>query len=473
MRILLVKPYPVLETIRRVHHLIMLEPLEFGYLAASVAPCHDISVLDLRIVRCPEQKFVQRLRSYRPDLVGISGYTHEAAQVKHLARIVRKMLPHAKIVVGGPHATVLPSDYNLDCFDAIVRGEGCAPFRAVTEAAVDGGDFSGIENVLVPGENFDRATAELPLYPDLASLPSPRRDLWDPRHYFCIWPSEKHPDWQSIFPAVSLVRTSFGCLMECSFCVVPRLCGRKHLARDPEAVASEIASLANEHVYFCDDETFIDTAHASHLAEAIKKRGVRKRYFAWARSTTVNRAHDLFELWRSIGLDTVFLGFEAASDEQLKALVKHSSVSENERAHTTLHNIGIAVQAGFMVEPDFTNDDFDKLELYIKNMPPAQVTLTVFAPSPGSPAWYSQKDTFVADPIALHDCMHPLTKTALPLKDFYKRFSSLVWSGSVKSPLRSKANKIKPLDIVRVWGAAWGYKQVLKRAWRDFPMHMW
>jgi radical SAM superfamily enzyme YgiQ (UPF0313 family) len=199
----------------------------------------------------------QHPKSYQPDLVGLSGYTHEATKVKELARTVRRVRPQVRIVVGGHHATVLPQDYNLDCFDAIVRGEGCAPFRALVAAAAAGKIFAGIENVMIPGAGFNaEEAARMPQYPELSTLPLPRRDLWDPRPYQCIWPSERHPHWETIFPQVALVRTSFGCLMDCSFCMVPSLSGGRHMTRPPEQVADEITVLPQKHIYFCDDETF-------------------------------------------------------------------------------------------------------------------------------------------------------------------------------------------------------------------------
>lgn len=474
MKILLVKPKPLLETCRKVHGLIRLEPLELGYLAGAVPKEHQIRVADLRLSHKPRQTLVHHLSSYCPDIVGITGYTHEFSEVKHLSRIIRKQSPETKIIVGGHHATVLPSDYNLDSFDAIVRGEGTSPFRDLVQAYVDGKDFTGIDNILVPGESFDEiAASRLPQYPELSTVPIPRRDLWDNSKYSCVWPSEQHPDWQSLFPPVSLIRTSYGCQMECSFCVVPRLCGRKHMTRDPEQVAEEIAGLPNKHVYFCDDETFIDKSYARRLAEAIEAKGVDKRYFAWARSTTVNRSPDLFRLWRKTGLDAVFLGFEASSDEELAGLVKHSTVKENEDAHQALRKMNISVQAGFMVLPNYTQKDFDRLGRYIKNMDPAQITLTVYTPSPGSPAWSQEFDQFIADPIALHDCMHPLMPTAMPLKKFYKNFSSLVGAGSKKNPLRKAGIRIKPLDILHILWVAWRYKHALRRAYRDFPKRLW
>jgi radical SAM superfamily enzyme YgiQ (UPF0313 family) len=469
MKILLVKPKPRLATIRALQPLIMLEPLELGYVAAGVGPGHDIRVLDLRLARRAERDLTRELARFNPDVIGLSGYTHESTIVKELACLARRQCPGARIVVGGHHATVLPGDYNRpEIFDAIVRGEGSGPFGAIVEALDGGRPLHGIENVMVPGGGFDARTAEqMPRYPDLADLPAPRRDLWDPAPYRCIWPSFDHPRGQTIFPPVALVRTSFGCLMECNFCVVPALSGRRHMTRPPEHVAAELKTIAQRHVYFCDDESFLHPHHALQLADAIERAGIEKRYFAWARSTTVLRHPELFERWRRIGLDAVFLGFEAITDADLDRLVKHASVADNERAHAMLTALGICVQAGFMVNASFSEAQFLALEAYVRRMPRAQVTFTVYTPSPGSASWQEERRRYVCDEFALHDCMHPLTPTTLPPRRFYKHFSWLTSIGSSKNPLRSPRTRMPVADVFRIIRATIGYSRALRRAHRD------
>ncbi len=469
MRILLVKPKPRLKTILRLQPIVLHEPLELGYVAAAIPSGHEVRVLDLRLARWPDWQFARALRKYEPDVVGLSAYSHEATKVKALARVVRRARPAARIVVGGHHATVLPEDYNLDCFDAIVRGEGCAPFRAIVEATASNRGLGGLENVMVPGPDFrTEEAARMPRYPDLTAVPRPRRDLWDPRHYQCIWPVEHHLPGNTIFPEIALVRTSFGCLLECSFCVVPMISGRRHLTRDPEEVAEEIAALKQDHVYFCDDETFLNEGHARGLAEAIRQHGIKKRYFAWARSTTVNRRPELFRLWREVGLDAVFLGFEAIRDADLEKVEKHATVADNEKAHATLREMGIAVQAGFMVNAEFTREDFASLQAYMLKMPPAQITCTVYTPSPGSAAWREEKTRYTCHSFDLHDCMHPLTPTAIPLPQFFSEFAKLSAIGASRNPLRTNRARFPVREILRILLATGAYARAQRRAWRDY-----
>lgn len=474
MRILLVKPRARLGTVLGLEAFTLLEPLELGYLAAAVPSGHDVRVLDLRLTRFPMAAFRRALARLAPDVVGFTGYTHEASLVKRLAREVHALLPRAVVVAGGHHATVAPEDLNIPEIDAIVRGEGCGPLHAIVNRVASGEPLDDIPSVLLTAERFDEeATRSWPEFPDPATLPTPRRDLWDARRYTSVWTCEGMADWRPLFPQVAMVRSSFGCRMKCSFCIVPHIAPR-HMPRPVDAVVDEIASLSQEHVYFSDDENFIDEGFASALAEGLARRGVRKRYFAWVRSTTVIRSPELLRRWREIGLDSVFLGFEFPTDAELKAAAKGATVAINERAHDLLRGMKIAVQAGFMVRPEHTAGDFERLADYVRRMPPAQCTVNVCTPSPGTPDYEEMKPRiWVDNPFDLHDCMHPLTPTALPLREFVRLYAGQVGDGIAKTPLRHERHALRPVDIVRVLGAEVRYRRSFRRIYRDYPRELW
>jgi len=474
LRILLVKPKANLSAIRGLQRYSFLEPLELGYLAATV-PEHDVRVLDLRLTRLNDRAFVKALRSHSPELVGFTGYSHEASIIKGLARVVREKLPRAKIVVGGHHATVAPEDYDVAAIDAIVRGEGCTPFRAIVDAVAAGDELLGIANVRVPGPQFAAsAHSEWPRFPDPATLPLPRRDLWNPKHYWTVWASEQMPPWHTIFPSVAMVRSSWGCRMKCSFCVVPYLCGGRHMPRPVESIVEELAGIPAEYVYFSDDESFINEEFAWELAEAIATRGIKKRYFAWARSTTVNRSPELLRRWREIGLDSVFLGFEFTTNEELKQATKGGTVAGNERALETLRSMKIVVHASFMVRPEYTREQFQRLRDYVRAMPPSQCSFTVCTPSPGTPDYVEMKPRiWVPNPFDLHDCMHPLTPTEIPLREFCKRFADQAAEGTVNTPLRINRHPLLPWDLLRIKKADLLYHRGFRKSYRDYPRELW
>jgi radical SAM superfamily enzyme YgiQ (UPF0313 family) len=471
LRILLVKPKASLPTVLALQRLQLLEPIELGYLAAAAGEAHQTRVLDLRFERSAPRALEATLREFRPDLVGLTGYSHEAAVMKQLARLVRRTLPDTCLVAGGHHATVAPHDLAIPEIDLVVRGEGCGPFRAVVEALSNNREIPELPGTCRPGPGMAAPDPECwPVFPGTAALPVPRRDHWDHRRYYSVWTGEQARFADPLFPPVSMVRTSFGCRMKCSFCIVPRLFGGHHHPRDPDQVADEIAALPTGHVYFCDDENFIDPDFANQLAAALERRGVRKRYFAWARSTTVNRYPELFERWRALGLDAAFLGFEFASDAMLRQVRKGSTLAQNEQALEVLRRLHIAVHVAFMILPEWGREEFAALRDYVTRMPPAEFSFTVCTPSPGTEDYDAMRPRIWTDePFALHDCMHPLLPTKLPLREFAKLYAGVVKAAARRNPMRVHAIPRRPRDLARVLWAEWHYLRAFRRLHRDFP----
>ena len=475
LRILLVKPKAGLRTVLAFQRLQMLEPIELGYLAAAAGPGHEIRVLDLRFESSARRALEKMLRQFKPDLVGITGYSHEAPSIKELARLTRRTLPGALIVVGGHHATVASDDLNLPVIDLIVRGEGCGLFRVIVDALSNDRPLPDLPGICRPGPSFQQVAPECwPVFPGVESMPVPRRDLWDHRRYFTAWIAETARYSDPLFPPVSMVRASFGCRMKCSFCIVPKLYRGHHHPRDPEEVADEIAGLPTDHVYFCDDENFIDPEFAHALAGALERRNVKKRYFAWTRATTVNRYPDLFVRWRALGLDTTFIGFEFTSDARLREVHKGSTLAENERALETLRKLDIAVLVAFMILPEWDLADFEALRAYVARMPPAQFSFTICTPSPGTDDYEQMRSRIWVDqPFAFHDAMHPLVPTKLPLREFARQYSLTASAAGRRNPMRIRAVPRRPLDLLRILYAEFSFIRAFRRLYRDFPRSLW
>ncbi|MBB1125157.1 B12-binding domain-containing radical SAM protein [Thiospirillum jenense] len=475
MRILLIKPKARLRSIHGLQAFQLLEPLELGYLASAAGAQHDIRILDLRLTAWPQAVLFHTVRQFRPQLVGITGYSHEASIVKQIAAFIRRSLPFTCIVVGGHHATVAPRDYRIPAIDAIVRGEGCAPFQQIVNAIAAGRELNGIPQVLLTNETWcDDEEQHWPQFPDPANLPLPRRDLWQGHHYYSVWTGESLPRWQPLFHQVAMVRTSWGCRMHCRFCIVPHLCNGLHQPRPVASVVNELAGLTAKYIYFSDDENFICENFAWELAEAIAARGIKKRYFAWTRATTVNRSPELLRRWRAIGLDAAFLGFEFPTDDELKRAAKGGTVAANERALETLRSFGIAVHAAFMVQPEYGEIEFARLRDYVQQLPPVQCSFTVCTPSPGTPDYLAiEPRIWVTNPHDLHDCMHPLTPTAIPLRRFTQLFAAQAHDALMKVPMRVQRHPVSPLQLMRIATAGQRYYRGLNSIYQDYPRELW
>jgi radical SAM superfamily enzyme YgiQ (UPF0313 family) len=97
------------------------EPLALEYLAAgAVRDSHEVRILDLRI---NPDDLESTLETFRPDVVGLTGYSMHVLRNLALCRQVKASLPQCVTVVGGHHATLLPEDFFEPEVDFVVQGE--------------------------------------------------------------------------------------------------------------------------------------------------------------------------------------------------------------------------------------------------------------------------------------------------------------------------------------------------------------
>jgi len=472
MNVLLVRPHLILELSRRFHAFLHLEPLDLEIVAGGVPSPHRVEILDLSHERKPFEALRLKLQAIRPDVVGFGCYSNQAQAVRELAAEVRQLLPEAKIVVGGVHASIAPKDLNAPAlFDYVVRGEGSIAIHRLLSALAAGGTLAD-EGVLPVGSpQFDALSdGPPPAHPDHGQVAKPRRDLVDRSKYFCIWSGKRNEKLASLFPRVASMRTSVGCPRRCSFCVVHFLAHGRYIQRDPVEVVDEIASIREEYIYFVDDEMFINPTRAEAIARLLLERGIRKQYISWARSDTICEHPDLFRLWQKAGLQVVYVGLESMEEEALRDFNKGVDVKTNRRAVEILREIGIVLHAALIVNPEFTKEDFLKLHRTIDFIAPAEMSFTVLSPSPGTSYWQETCDRFIPpDPYAFYDCMHTLLPTRLPMPTFYRYFSLLYLRGFRKNPWRAHRIRVPLKDAFRLLWNGMLTGITLHRLHRDYP----
>jgi radical SAM superfamily enzyme YgiQ (UPF0313 family) len=387
------------------------EPLALEYLAAALAPHHDVRILDMRL----DHGLPQTLQSFQPDIVGLTAYTVHVNVVRRLCEQIKTWNPQVLTVVGGHHATVMPEDFLSPTIDLVVIGEGVFTFRDVVERFEKRERFDSVAGIAFAKGNGICLTEPRPM-PELDSFPLPARQLTAAyrAHYYSEW----------MKPLASM-RTSKGCPFRCNFCALWKLTAGRYLRRSPEKVVEELATISEPYVFFADDESLVDAARMKSLAELIHAAGIRKRFFLYGRSDTIARHPDLLELWRSIGLERVFVGFEFFRDEDLAFIRKGSTAADNEKAARILTDLGIEVYASFIVRPEFKRQDFAAFPPYCRKLGLRFATFAVLTPLPGTDFYAEVKDRLITGNYDLFDFIHTLLPTALPTEQFYEELCVL------------------------------------------------
>lgn len=414
MKILLIQPpshNPLID------QFFLFEPLALEYLGAGLKlDGHTVEILDARL----EPDIEDTCRRFQPELVGLTGYTSHVNIVKDLATRLKAILPELFVVVGGHHATVQPEDFNEPDIDLVVIGEGVFTLREIAVALKAGARLSEIQGIAVPCSEGMVFSAPRP-YTDLNALPFPDRSLTarHRKHYFSEW-----------FKPLASVRTSLGCTARCNFCALWSITGGRYLRRDPVTVVAELKTIAEPNVFFCDDESMCDAQRMDQLADLIQESGIQKNYFLYGRVDSIIRHPELFAKWAKIGLAQVFVGMEDFSDERLATMNKGITTAQQGQAVKILDGLGIMMYASYMVNPDYSREDFRNLLAYVRRLRHKYATFTVMTPLPGTKLYAQRYGDILSHKPELYDMVHALLPTTLPLAEFHGEMANL-WAKAV------------------------------------------
>lgn len=471
LTIMLVRPHSHLHVAKRLQSFLHLEPLELEIVAGGIPAEEQISIHDIALEKDPVAFFEQQLRERQPDIVGFTCYSNQAAIVKELAARTKAIVPSCLTIAGGIHPTIIPGDFAGSPLDIIVRGEGGTAFTEIITRFKTGVPVANGAAILAVSDPDFPAQAALkpPQFPPVEEIPRPRRDLVDRAKYFSVWTSpDKNNRLETMYPNIATIRTSTGCAFDCNFCVVHHMMNGKYLQRTPEDVVDEIAGIEEEYIYFVDDETFLNHKRLTRIAELLKERGIRKKYVSWARVDTIVNHPELFRLWKEVGLHIVYVGLEAMDEGRLNDYGKKTTVAMNWQAVKILRDTGILLHASLMVDPGFSVQDFRKLEKVIIDLIPAEVSFTVFSPSPGTELWKKHKDDYIVDPYLYYDCMHTVLPTKLDLKLFYAHFARLYRIGWQHNPLRLNKVKVPFREVIRSMINGTKYIISMRNIYKDY-----
>jgi anaerobic magnesium-protoporphyrin IX monomethyl ester cyclase len=254
-------------------------PLGILCLAAYLRSKLDLEFLlmDQRIENASVESVVRRAADFGADVVGLSVLTPFASSLGPLTRGLRKSLPNAFIVLGGPHVSAFQEAALAgNVADGAVSGEGEIALEQVIRVRQDGADLTGIPGLIwrTAEGAVTRNAGEIPLIEDIDELPFPAYDLLDVRKYWAVPPMMQLPPhkYLSLF-------SSRGCPCRCSYC--HRVFGKRFRASSPERLVDEIEHyvkvLGVTHFEFLDDIFNLDPKRVLRICDLIAKRNLKLR----------------------------------------------------------------------------------------------------------------------------------------------------------------------------------------------------
>ncbi|HET9894792.1 MAG TPA: hopanoid C-3 methylase HpnR [Streptosporangiaceae bacterium] len=402
MRTLLVHPSGLMYS----EIFLRLEPLGVERVASAArASGHDVRLLDLQIY--DREDFAREVVAFEPEAIGFGlNYLANVPEVIELAQVAKRLRPGCFVFVGG-HSVSFIAKHILaqadGAIDAVVRGEGEVIAPRLLDCARDG------EVHQLPGVVTAAGGGPAPLLMDCLDDCPPARDLTSRRNKYFI----------GVLDPCASVEFTRGCPWDCSFCSAWTFYGRTYRKASPEKAAREVASIEEPNVFIVDDVAFIRPEHGDAIAAELERRGVRKEYYLETRADVLLRNTEVFERWRRLGLNYMFLGLEALDEAGLDAYRKRVSTDDNLRALQVARKLGVTVAINLIVDPAWDRSQFELMRKFALSVPEI-VHLSVMTPYPGTEIWHTQAQQLTTRDYRLFDIQHAVLPTTLPLPEFYR-----------------------------------------------------
>ncbi len=455
-----------------------IEPLGLEYVAAAVKAAgrkngngsasgggeHEVSIYDLRFLPrgLRGKDDVERiLARERPDVVGVaSAHTLDTNEAIAVARRVKAWSPKIFTLIGGHAAAVFPEPFvssgaargggGADAVDAVCCEDGERVVPELLRALATKQPLSRVAGLIArgPGRNGERGGEFVhgPSSPERVSLdevPLPDRAalVTGHRNYLCV---QRRP--------VYLVETTRGCPYRCSFCTIWQHVDRSFRCRGIGSVVDDLASVGGN-VFFADDLFWHPEAYSEELAAALRRSGVQKEWLlVQTRTDLVARHPALIEKWRPLAkqLD-VFFGFEAPTDAGLKSVQKDADVAAIEEAIAVCRKLGVGITGNFICDPDWDEQDFERLWEFLAKHRLDHVGFTVLTPLPGTQYFTDARPKIRDADWSHYDMHHILWEPRLGRRRFFELFAE-TWQRTALNARGARswwsyAKQVKPRDL--------------------------
>jgi radical SAM superfamily enzyme YgiQ (UPF0313 family) len=349
----------------------------------------EVEMVDLSGVANFTAAMAAHCRTSEAAAFGLTATTPQMPAAMRLAEAIRAARPGARLILGGPHATLVHAAARLEAkrrrpgrgraaearlleaFDVVVAGDGERAIFAALEP-----DAPRLLDADDPRSPLFLASAEL------ADFPPPARHLMDVDSYRYTIDGQR---------ALSLI-AQLGCPFGCGFCggrLSPFL--RRVRTRPAAAVVEEILQLREQYgvrgFMLYDDELnvnpgMLDLMHS--LAEAQRRRGERfhMRGFIKSQLFTAEQA----EAMRAAGFRWILVGFESGDERILENIQKKATRADNTRCVQIAHAHGLKVKALMSAgHPGESPATLAATRDWLLEARPDDFDLTVITTYPGTP----------------------------------------------------------------------------------------
>lgn len=388
----------------------ILFPTQICLVAAQIEDKYEVKVYDGMLSNISQQEFEDIIRREKPDIVGMSNFTHEYSKAGHITvDIVKKVDPKIITVMGGVYVITSPhlaiKNLNLD-YGLI--GEGELLFKELLEHLYEDGPMP--EKGLVFRQNGQVIIQErADFIQDLSSLKLPAYHLVDFAKY-TLENQRKDVGGPREYPFARVIMTR-GCPVGCTFCEVEAISGKITRYRSAEHMVSEIKMLKEKYgvkfFIFDDDNMLINKRKAKEMLQLLIDENLNIKWLSGA-TAIFNMDDEMVDLYVRSGCVYLNVSVESGSPRVLRDIIKKPiDLVKVKEMVVKVKNAGMDVVVNFVLgSPGETWEEIRQTIKYAEDLNIDYVKFFICTPLPGTKMFEMAKEMGYLDDSLIFDEHH-------------------------------------------------------------------
>lgn len=444
MKILLVRP-PRIKKAITLSDFMFSEPLGLEMIYGVLKENHNVEIFDMMIEKI---SLSQKLKSYNPNLVGITSLCIDVNMVNRLCREVKINDKDISTFVGGTQTYLNPEAFRNDSVDYIFQyttKENLNKFCNILEKKEEIDFIDGILFKTKGYKSTGKNDRNVYLLPDRESTKKYRHNY----SYFGYRPS-------------AIMEFGIGCNKLCDFCLRWRIEGTKEDLIDLELTKKDLLKIKEPTIMFIDNDFFANREKTKAFINIARELKLNKNYIVYGSVKGIIESEDIIEAFVELGLKAVLVGYESFDDKEMKDYHKKSNTLDNYKAAKILKSFGVDVWASFIANPDWSRDDFKSIRKYIRKLEPEISTINPLTPFPNLPMYkeyedrliYKKEDyekwsfgqvTILPSKMSLRKYYYELLKTNLYVNLFVNKKTEMIKHFGIKNIIRILYGSMKAM----------------------------
>ena len=329
----------------------------------------------------------QRIKDFRPDLIGMSLISLEYRRFYDLLSEIKNLNGNAKIVVGGPHVTIMKERALRECpaidYGVVFEGEG-----TLTELCQGKLSESEIKGLIFRDGADIVYTGDREFVSSLDEIPWPRYEKFELNRYI----QER------------TIYSSRGCPHKCTFCP-NRILSPQFRPRSPGHVVDEMEywySKGCRQFNFDDDNFNFMKERVFEICDEIERRGLKQLFLRCSNGIRADRVDkEMLARMREVGFNYIAFGVDGGNNRILEIVKKGETIETIEQAIKDACNVGYDVKLLFVVgTPYETRADVEDKVILSRKYPIQEVHFYNTIPYPGTELydWVEENGCFLREP---------------------------------------------------------------------------